>query len=95
MQLGIVIPTRNRAANLERTLQSLLAQTVPLQDFEVVVVDNDSSDATPELLGHFGRRFPNWRCLKQTKPGAAAARNSGIGSCKSQILLFLDDDVIA
>jgi len=95
LQLSIVIPTRNRATKLERTLQSLLAQTVPLQGFEVVVVDNDSSDDTSELLRRFGASFPNWKCLKQTKPGAAAARNSGIESCKSQILLFLDDDVIA
>jgi len=95
LQLGIVIPTRNRATKLERTLQSLLAQTTPLQDFEVVVVDNDSSDDTPKMLRQFWGRFPNWQCLKQTKPGAAAARNCGIESCKSQILLFLDDDVIA
>ena len=95
MQLGIVIPTRNRATKLERTLQSLLAQSTPLQDFEVVVVDNDSSDDTPELLRRFWGRFPNWQCLKQAKPGAAATRNSGIEGCKSQILLFLDDDVIA
>jgi glycosyltransferase involved in cell wall biosynthesis len=95
LQLGIVIPTRNRVTKLERTLQSLLAQTTPLQDFEVVVVDNGSSDNTPELLRQYGGRFANWKCLKQTKPGAAAARNCGIESCKSQILLFLDDDVIA
>jgi len=95
LQLSIVIPTRNRATKLERTLQSLIAQTIPLQDFEVVVVDNNSSDETPESLRRFGRRFPNWQSLEQSKPGAAATRNSGIATCQGKIVLFLDDDVIA
>ena len=95
MQLSIVIPTRNRASQLERTLQNLLLQTIPTQDFEVVVVDNDSGDETPEFLRRFGQRFPNWQCFRQPKPGAAAARNAGIASCQGAIVLFIDDDVIA
>jgi glycosyltransferase involved in cell wall biosynthesis len=95
LQLSIVIPTRNRARKLDRTLQSLVAQTIPLQDFEVVVVDNNSSDETPELLRRFGAGFHNWQCSKQSKPGAAATRNSGIAICQGKIVLFLDDDVIA
>jgi glycosyltransferase involved in cell wall biosynthesis len=95
LQLSIVIPTRNRASKLERTLQSLLLQTIPTQDFEVVVVDNDSGDETPEFLRRFGKRFPNWQSFRQPKPGAAAARNAGIASCQGAIVLFIDDDVIA
>ena len=91
----IVVPTRNRASQLERTLQNLLLQTIPTQDFEVVVVDNDSGDETPEFLRRFGQRFPNWQCFRQPKPGAAAARNAGIASCQGAIVLFIDDDVIA
>ena len=95
MKLSIVIPTRNRAVKLERTLRSLAVQTVPPNAYEVVVVDNGSSDGTAELLPRYGRNFPNWQGLREAQPGAAAARNRGVLASRGEVVVFLDDDVIA
>lgn len=91
----MVIPTRNRAPKLERTLQSLASQTVSAQEFEVIVVDNGSADRTPEVLRCWRERLPHWQCFKQLQPGAAAARNRGVLASRGQVVLFLDDDVVA
>src|SRR5437879_5783599 len=95
MKLSVVIPTLNRAAKLERTLRSLAAQTVPPDAYEVLVIDNGSSDGTAELLLCYGRNFTNWQGLREAQPGAAAARNRGVLASRGEVVLFLDDDVIA
>ena len=87
--VSIVVPTRNRAPLLGRTLASALAQRlVPL---EVIVVDDASTDATPALLDEIGDdrlrtvRHPQ-RC------GVAAARNTGVAAAAGRWVAFLDDD---
>src|SRR5437016_7754584 len=95
MKLSVVIPTVNRAAKLERTLRSLAAQTVPPDAYEVLVIDNGSSDGTAELLLCYGRNFGNWQGLGEPKPEAAAARNQGVLASVAGVVLFLIDDGLA
>jgi len=95
MNLSVVIPTLNRTAKLERTLRSLAAQTIPPDAYEVLVIDNGSSDGTAELVLSYGRNFTNWQGLTEAQPGAAAARNRGVLASRGEVVLFLDDDVIA
>src|SRR5205807_10454792 len=95
MKLSVVIPTLNRAAKLERTLRSLAAQTVPPDAYEVLVIDNGSSDGTAELLLCYGRNLRYWQGLREAEPGAAAARNRGVLASRGEVVLFLADDVIA
>jgi GT2 family glycosyltransferase len=66
-----------------------------MQSFEVVVVDNGSSDHTQEVLSQFGKRFSAWQVVRESTPGAAAARNCGVEASSGKIVLFLDDDVLA
>lgn len=94
MDISIVIPTRNRAAKLCCTLEGLCSQSIPSTAFEVLIVDNGSSDGTRETALHYVERFANWQYLCEPKPGAAAARNAGIKASQGRIILFLDDDVI-
>lgn len=94
MSISVVIPTRNRTHKLRRTLDGLRAQTVSTGSFEVLVVDNASSDDTPATVAGYLGQAANWRYLQEPKPGAAAARNSGIRASQGEIVLFLDDDVI-
>ncbi len=84
----IVIPTFNRVSGLPHVLESVLSQT--FTDFEVVVVDDGSSDGTPELLQHLSD--PRVRHVRQPNAGGCAARNNGAASSRGRFLIFLDDD---
>ena len=95
LDLTVIIPTKNRAAKVAATLECLCRQTLGAQSFEVVVVDNGSSDSTEEVLAQFGKRFSAWQVVRESRPGAAAARNRGVEASSGKILLFLDDDILA
>jgi glycosyltransferase involved in cell wall biosynthesis len=92
MDLSLVISTRNRAAQLEQALESY-ARLQYQGAWELVIVDNGSSDATPQLLEAFGRRFSgNVRVLQHARPGLGAARNVGWRAAGADIVAFTDDD---
>ncbi len=85
---SVVIPTFNRASALTTVLESVMAQT--FDDFEVVVVDDGSSDDTREVVtGWSDRRV---RYLSQQNAGGCAARNAGASHARGRFLTFLDDD---
>ena len=92
-RFSIVVPTYNRSASLQRMLLSLADQTLPSSDFEVIVVDDGSSDQTPETLREL--RVPYaLRTLRQANQGPGAARNLGVQQAQSDLILFLDDDTV-
>ena len=86
--LSVIIPTYNRAALAPEAVASVLAQT--WRDFEVLVVDDASTDGTAAALAAFGSRI---RLLRHAfRLGVAAARNLGICAARGQWLAFLDSD---
>ena len=87
-QIAVVTPTYNRAALLRRALESVRAQT--LTSFEVIVVDDGSTDETEDLVASFGdKRF---RYVRQERAGAAKARNLGVERSTAELVTFLDSD---
>ncbi|MBX3466773.1 MAG: glycosyltransferase family 2 protein [Planctomycetes bacterium] len=86
-RFSVVIPTYNRAELLRKTLASVLAQT--RRDFEVIVVDDGSTDSTGELVAGFGDRV---RFLRQRNAGPSAARNRGIAEARGDYVCSLDSD---
>ncbi|WP_426757128.1 glycosyltransferase family 2 protein [Myxococcus sp. Y35] len=84
---SVVIPTYNRARLLEAALDSVFAQEE--RDFEVLVVDDGSTDDTLERLGRLGDRV---RVLKQRNAGPGVARNLGIQEARGEYVAFLDSD---
>lgn len=84
----IVVPVYNRAHLIERTLQSVLAQTC--QDFEVIVVDDGSKDDIEAAIARVGD--PRVRLIRQENGGGGAARNNGIENAVGQYIAFLDSD---
>ncbi|ATB45475.1 glycosyltransferase family 2 protein [Corallococcus macrosporus] len=84
---SVVIPTYNRARLLEVALDSVFAQEE--RDFEVLVVDDGSTDDTLELLARYGGRV---RVLGQPNAGPGAARNLGIQEARGTYVAFLDSD---
>ncbi|MCE0497071.1 MAG: glycosyltransferase family 2 protein [Methylacidiphilales bacterium] len=86
MFFSVIIPTYNRADMLRETLESVFAQT--FEDYEVIVVDDGSTDHTVEIL----RGYPRVKVLTQTNRGPGAARNHGVSRSSGQYLAFLDSD---
>ena len=86
---SVVIPTHNRAAIVGRALRSVTAQS--FDDYEVIVVDDGSSDSTPAFLETV--RSPRCRVLRNERGlGVSAARNRGAGAATGHWISFLDDD---
>ena len=90
--ISVVIPTRNRAHFLDDCLRSLVVQRCETS-FEVIVVDNASTDATPEVLAAWSERDGRVRSLREPRLGRAAALNAGMAVARGELLLFTDDDV--
>lgn len=93
--VSIIVPTRNRADLLQMALQSLQSQTLLVDSFEVIVVDNGSIDNTREICASFENRIPQLRYFYEETPGLHVGRNLGMEMAKSEILVFVDDDIIA
>jgi glycosyltransferase involved in cell wall biosynthesis len=89
-QVSIVIPTYNHARYVGDAIESALTQT--FNDFEVIVVDDGSTDATPAVLERYGERIV---AVRQENAGLSAARNHGFALARGEQILFLDaDDLI-
>ena len=93
--ISVVIPTFNRAESLRATLQSLVVQTLPTSDYEVVVVDDGSSDSTAQMCRSFQDRMQLALLRHGENSGISAAKNTGILAARGAILLFFDDDDLA
>jgi GT2 family glycosyltransferase len=91
--ISVIISTRNRASYLPDCLRSLAAQLVEVPH-EVVVVDNGSEDATPELLARWCREHPEFRSTREERAGLSRGKNAGIRMARAPLLLFTDDDVV-
>jgi GT2 family glycosyltransferase len=96
VNITVILCTYNRSKSLARALESAAALVLPESvRWEILVVDNNSSDQTREVTENFCRRYPgHFRYLFEPKPGKSNALNSGIQQSQSEILAFMDDDVI-
>ncbi len=90
--LSVVIPTHNRLTRLRMCLEALAHQTQPATDYEVIVVDDGSTDGTHEILAEIETPYV-LRLIRQAKSGQCAALNRGIAA-SSRYCLILDDDII-
>lgn len=89
---SIVIPTYNRGELLEKTLIALTRQTLPPDDFEVIVCSDGSTDDTAETVHRFARRL-NIHFSEQDQAGPSVARNRGAEMAQADLLVFIDDDI--
>ena len=94
MIFSVVIPTYNRFGNLKEVLEALKNQKFPRDEFEVLVIDDNSLDGTSEYLDNLRWEEPKLIVLHQDHGGPAAARNLGISKSSGAIIAFTDDDCL-
>lgn len=90
--ISVVICTYNRANWLAAALQSVCEQALDSSEYEVIVVDNNSTDNTRAVTESFALRFPNVRYLFEPQQGNSHARNVGWQEAKAKYIAFIDDD---
>ena len=96
MQLSVIIPTRNRSQWLGDAVNSILNQSLAPENYEIVVVDNGSTDGTRALAAQLEKKHPeSVRCVHEERPGLHQGRHRGAREARGEILAFVDDDVIA
>ena len=92
-KISVIFPAFNEEAIILNTLKSLAAQDVTVP-FEVIVVDNNSSDKTSEVVTNFSKNHPNFRVVFEKRPGIGRARRTGHESALGDIFVGTDADVI-
>ncbi|NEQ35996.1 MAG: glycosyltransferase [Okeania sp. SIO3I5] len=96
MFFSIIIPTYNRLPILEKCLRALENQTYeqPITQYEVIVVDDGSTDDTIPWLEANATEFPHLQLFAQSHQGPAAARNLGVEAAKGDFIIFIDSDLV-
>jgi len=90
--LSVIICTYNRADLLKNVLQDVCQQTLADSEFEVIVVDNHSTDHTRAVVESFCQPYPNVRYCFEAQQGVSHARNRGWREARGDYLAYLDDD---
>ncbi|GAB4244420.1 MAG: glycosyltransferase family 2 protein [Stanieria sp.] len=97
MFFSIVIPTYNRLPILQKCLQALEFQQLTdnkIEGYEIIVVDDGSTDQTLTWLSNYSINLPHVKTLTQSHQGAAAARNLGVNHAQGDTIIFIDSDLV-
>jgi len=94
MEISLIICSYNRADSLKETLLSLDNQSYSKNNWELIVVDNNSTDHTKEVIDTFATTLPNLIYRFEERQGLSFARNTGINLARGDIIVFTDDDVL-
>lgn len=89
-QVSIIIPVYNMQDELPKCLESVVCQT--FTDYEVLVINDGSTDNTAQIIQNFKEQHPHFMCLTQPNQGVAAARNAGLLRAEGTYVCFLDGD---
>ena len=93
---SVIVPTFNRAGEIKELLDSLSAQTIPHNEFEIIIVDDGSTDNTKEVIESIKSKSDlNIKTLYQNHKGPGEARNLGMENAKGKYFIFIDSHCIA
>jgi glycosyltransferase involved in cell wall biosynthesis len=94
-KISVIVCTYNRSEHLGGALRTLCHQTLDKSKYEVIVVDNNSTDGTRELVEEFCRRFEHVRYCFESQQGLSYARNRGWREARGEYVAYIDDDARA
>jgi len=92
LRLSIIVPCYNVEAYLEKCLISLLQQDISKNDYEIVIINDGSTDGSLAIAEEYEKKNKNIKIISQTNKGLGAARNTGIKVSKGKSILFVDSD---
>jgi len=92
MKLSIIIPVYNVEKYLHNCLESIFDQNIPLDAYEVIIVNDGSPDASKEIIEDFQKKYLNIIYIEQENKGVSAARNIGLDSATGTYITFVDPD---
>ena len=92
IKLSFIVPIYNVEQYLRKCVDSLLNQDMPLSEYEIILVDDGSPDACPQICDEYAAGHENIRVVHRENGGLSAARNSGIGVAQGEYVCFVDSD---
>src|SRR5690606_24149359 len=92
LRLSIIIPMYNVEPYIERCLSSLQDQDIPMEEYEIICINDGSPDNSREVVIRFQRQNKNIILIDQSNQGVSKARNNGINVARGKYLLFVDPD---
>lgn len=92
IELSIIVTAYNREKYIERCLKSLLAQDMGSMDYEIVVVNDGSTDNTEKIIADMAQKNPRIRLINQENSGVADARNKGLECARGTYMTYVDSD---
>lgn len=92
MKISLVIPVYNVEKYLTRCLDSCLKQDLPVDDYEIVIVNDGSPDGSKEIAEKYASKHPNIKLYNQENGGLSVARNNGLAKAKGDYVWFVDSD---
>jgi glycosyltransferase involved in cell wall biosynthesis len=93
--VSIIIPTYNRAKFIGITLESFALQNYPRECFEIIVMNNNSTDHTADVVREMAEIYPHIKYYEEPRQGVHFARNAAIKHASGEVLYYTDDDMIA
>lgn len=95
--ISIIVPVYNDPGGLRKNIDSLINQNLPTDKYEIIIVDNNSTDNTLKVAGNYKKKYPDLIRIEQEVEiqSSYAARNKGIIRSKADIFAFIDSDCIA
>jgi glucosyl-dolichyl phosphate glucuronosyltransferase len=95
VEICVIICSFNRCNYLPKLLESLKTQTLSKERFEILIVDNNSTDHTRKVISTFQESLPNLKYIFEPRQGLSIARNRGMSETESPLVVYIDDDAYA
>jgi len=95
LKVSVIICTFNRCNLLRNVLESIVTQTADKNDYEILVIDNNSSDSTKQICTDFEKNNQNFQYIHEPRQGLSNARNTGYQQANADYVAYIDDDALA
>lgn len=92
LKISVIVAVYNVEAFLNKCLDSILKQTIPMEDYEVLIINDGSTDNSTKIINAYVENYFNFRSIDQKNSGLSAARNTGIENAKGEYIVFIDGD---